>query len=152
MRSPGRCMWTETRRISRPKPWGTPTQRSGRWGGYQQRKRSKSIWEGGGKTNQVKKLFQGEGTEQLCPVLLRGWRGRTGNCPLDLATRKLMGTLIRLVSARRMDTLCLPSAAIDWLSSMDVVSSGINVLSSRVRHKIIQVDCFLVNMKSWWDT
>lgn len=84
----------------------------------------------------------------MCPVLLGGWRGRTGNCPLDLATRKLMGTLIRLVSARPMDTLCLPSAAIDWLSSMDVVSSGINVLSSRVRHKIIQVDCFLVNMKS----
>ena len=89
----------------------------------------------------------------MCPMLLGGWRGRTGNCPLDLATRKLMGTLMRVDSARLMDTLCLggaevPSAAIDWLSSMDVASSGINVPSSRVRHKIIQADCFLVNLKS----
>ena len=32
--------------------------------GDQQRKRSTSIWEGGEKTNQVKKLFQGERAEQ----------------------------------------------------------------------------------------
>lgn len=47
--------------------------------GNQQRRMSTGIWEGGKETNQVKKLFKGEGTKQPCQKLLRGWRGKAGN-------------------------------------------------------------------------
>ena len=81
--------------------------------GKQQRKMGPRTWEGIKETYQVKNLFQGERTKQLCPVPLGGWRGSTGNCPLDVATWKSAGTLIRVqFSSAQFSRSVVPDSAI----------------------------------------
>lgn len=77
MRSPGRCVWTE-KKISGPKLCGDSNAEIRKMRGVRQGRLSTCIWEGGKATSQVKKLFQGEGTEQWCQMLLGDWRVRTG--------------------------------------------------------------------------
>lgn len=104
MRSPGRYMWTE-RRILGPKPWELQyrDQEDGRDGERAKENGAKHLGRYKGNLPS-KNLFQGERTKQLCPMLLGGWRGSTRNCPLDVATCKSAGTLIRVASAKLMDT------------------------------------------------